>query len=242
MRQSNSYIIIYATVLSIVCAGLLVAANTGLKDRQQANIDLEQKKNILATVMTLDENANIEALYKEKVTELVIDSKGNTIEGVTPKQVIIAVEAKKPAGERRLPVYLFKNTADEIEYVVLPVFGRGLWDAIWGFVSLESDMNTVKGVKFEHKGETPGLGARIVEEEIQNRYIKKEIFNGNEIASVVMMKGEGNDWSDDKHKVDGMSGATLTAKGINDMLKDYLAAYETYLKKNKKNSSTAVLQ
>jgi Na+-transporting NADH:ubiquinone oxidoreductase subunit C len=237
VRQSNTYIIFFASILAVVCAGLLVSANLLLKDRQAANVEHEQKKNILSTVMDLDDDANVEKLYEEKVKEYVIDFKGEVQPGITPKQVNIASEFKKPAEQRLLPVYEFTNEQDttQLEYVVLPVFGRGLWDAIWGFVSLDSDMNTIKGVKFEHKGETPGLGARITENEIQNRYKGKEIYDNGKIVSVAMMKGEGNDWSKDKHKVDGMSGATLTAKGVNDMLKEYLVAYEGYINKHKKN-------
>jgi Na+-transporting NADH:ubiquinone oxidoreductase subunit C len=235
VRQSNSYIIIYAGILAVVCAGLLVAANTLLKDRQNANVELEQKKNILATVMDLDDDADIDSLYKEKVQEFVVDARGNVQEGVTPKQVVIASEFKKPADQRLLPVYEIRNPQDpsKLDYVVLPVFGRGLWDAIWGFVSLDADMNTIKGVRFEHKGETPGLGARITEDEVQNRFRGKEIYQENKIVSVAMMKGEGKDYSGEQHKVDGLSGATLTAKGVNDMLKEYLVAYEGYISKHK---------
>lgn len=236
MRQSNLYIITYAAILAIVCAGLLVLANTGLKDRQNANIALEQKENILSAAIELKEGDDVNKLYAERVKEFVIDSKGNVLEGKTPKDIVIANEYKKPAEERMLPVYEFRNQSnpDKLDYVVLPVFGRGLWDIIWGFVALKDDMNTIQGVKYEHKGETPGLGARIETDEVQNRYKGKKVFEGEELASVTMMKGEGNDWSDNPHRVDGMSGATLTANGVNNMLKDYLSSYENYIKKNRK--------
>ena len=91
-------------------------------------------------------------------------------------------------------------------------------------------MNTVQGVSFSHVGETPGLGARITESEIQARFKGKTIFDGEVITSIIMMKGEGMDYSNDAHKVDGMSGATLTGKGVNNMLSDYFKSYENYLK------------
>jgi len=224
-------------VLAIVCAGLLVTANTLLKDRQKANVDLEQKMNILSSVIEVKEEDNIDTLYSKFVKEFVVDFEGNIKEGITPKEVIVASEFKKPVEQRLLPVYEFRNqeNKDKVEYVVLPVYGRGLWDVIWGYVALKEDMNTIQGVKLDHKGETPGLGARIVEEEVQNRYVKKTIFNeNNEIESVVMMKGEGMDWSENPHRVDGLSGATLTAQGVNNMMKEYLSAYENYIKKIKK--------
>src|SRR5690606_34067871 len=126
----------------------------------------------------LKEGDDVNKLYAERVKEFVIDSKGNVLEGKTPKDIVIANEYKKPAEERMLPVYEFRNQSnpDKLDYVVLPVFGRGLWDIIWGFVALKDDMNTIQGVKYEHKGETPGLGARIETDEVQNRYKGKKVF------------------------------------------------------------------
>jgi Na+-transporting NADH:ubiquinone oxidoreductase subunit C len=197
VRQSNSYIIIYAAILTIVCGGLLALAAEGLKEKQQANVDQEQKKNILSTIMELKDGDDVSAIY-----------------------------------DKLLPVYEFKSETDpnKIEYVVLPMFGFGLWNDISGFVALKGDLNTVQGVSFSHVGETPGLGARITEPDVQARFKGKSIFDGDVIASITMMKGEGLDYSNDAHKVDGMSGATLTGKGVNNMLVDYFKSYENYLK------------
>lgn len=241
MRQSNLYIVLYAAALTVVCGGLLALASEGLKDRQQANIALEQKKNILGTVMVVDKNTNIEGEYAKKVKSFVVDSKGNVIEGVNAADVVVLAEYKKPADQRKLPVYEFRNESnpDKIDFVVLPVFGFGLWDNIWGFVALQEDMNTIQGVSFQHKAETPGLGARIDSKDIQDRYKGKSIYDGATLVAVTMMKGEGVDYSDDMHKVDGMSGATLTAKGVNTMLSGYLSLYENYLKRVKAGSASA---
>lgn len=238
MRQSNLYIVIYAGVLTIVCGGLLALAAEGLKEKQQFNIDMEQKKNILSTVIILEEGVDINALYSKRVKAFVVDFQGNVKEGMQPKDVNLAVEYKKPQDQRLLPVYEFRNETDstKTEYVVLPVYGYGLWNNIWGFVALKSDLNTVQGVKFQHAGETPGLGARIeTDEDVQDRYKGKTIYENGKLVSVTMMKGEGKDYSSNSHQVDGLSGATLTAKGVNNMLQDYFVAYENYMKKNKKN-------
>jgi Na+-transporting NADH:ubiquinone oxidoreductase subunit C len=219
-----------------VCGGLLALAAEGLKEKQQFNIDMEQKKNILSTVIALEEGANITDLYNKRVKAFVVDYQGTVKEGMQPKDVNLAGEYKKAAADRLLPVYEFKSESDpnKTEYVVLPVFGYGLWNNIWGFVALKSDLNTIQGVKFQHAGETPGLGARIEsDQEVQDRYKGKMIYENGNLVSVTMMKGEGLDYSDNPHQVDGMSGATLTAKGVNNMLKDYFTAYENYLKKNK---------
>ncbi len=225
----------YAAILTIVCGGLLAIASEGLKERQQANIELERKSNILSTVMEINKNLNIAEMYDQRVKAFVVDFAGNEIAGVSPASVNIETEYKKPAEKRMLPVYEFRAADNTIEYVVLPVHGFGLWDKIWGYVALQADLNTIQGTVFQHKGETPGLGARIASAEIQDRYKGKKVFQGVQLASVEMMKGEGNDYSTDPHKVDGMSGATLTAKGVNTMLKDYLACYSNYIKRVKTN-------
>ncbi len=233
MRQSNLYIILYSAGLTIFCGAVLAFASISLKDKQDVNIALEQKGNILATVTTLEEGANVELLYAKRIRGFVIDYNGNEVPNIEPSKVAVASEYKKKPEDRLLPVYEFVNESDssKVEAVVLPLFGYGLWNNVWGFVALGSDFNTVRGVKFAHAGETPGLGARIESEEIQVRYRGKKVFENDNLVSIVMMKGEGKNYSDDYHKVDGMSGATLTAKGINNMMKDYFGCYAKYLKK-----------
>ena len=233
MRQSNLYIILYSAGLTIFCGAVLAFASISLKDKQDVNIALEQKGNILATVTTLEEGANVELLYAKRIRGFVIDYNGNEVPNIEPSKVAVASEYKKKPEDRLLPVYEFVNESDssKVEAVVLPLFGYGLWNNVWGFVALGSDFNTVRGVKFAHAGETPGLGARIESEEIQVRYRGKKVFENDKLVSIVMMKGEGKNYSDDYHKVDGMSGATLTAKGINNMMKDYFGCYAKYLKK-----------
>ncbi|MFM8347512.1 MAG: NADH:ubiquinone reductase (Na(+)-transporting) subunit C [Bacteroidota bacterium] len=234
MRQSNNYIILYSAALTIVCALALAFASISLKDRQDANIAKEKKTNILSTVLTLEEGADVDAVYAKRIKSYVIDFNGNVKEGVAAEKVVIAEEYKKAPSERLLPVYEVRGESDPsvVEFTVMPVYGFGLWNNIWGFVALKSDFNTVKGVKFQHAGETPGLGARIESAEIQDRFQDKNIFESGKVVSITMMKGEGNDYTAETHKVDGMSGATLTAKGVNNMLQDYLKCYENYLLKN----------
>ncbi len=240
MRQSNLYIILYSAGLTVVCGGLLAIAALGLKDKQEANIALERKANILSTVIELKKGDDLNDLYAKKVKGMVIDYNGNEVAGMSPEQVVVAAEYKKAPRDRLLPVYEFRSESDpkHVDYAVLPVYGYGLWNNIWGYVALSSDYNTIQGVRFEHAGETPGLGARITSDlEVQDRYKGKLVFEEGKLVSVVMQKGEGVlDYSKEAHKVDGMSGATLTGKGVNNMLKDYLACYENYLRKMQSQS------
>ncbi|QHT70077.1 NADH:ubiquinone reductase (Na(+)-transporting) subunit C [Rhodocytophaga rosea] len=244
MRQSNLYIILYTAGLTVLCGVLLAVAAEGLKPQQQANIALEQKRNILTTVLTLDENANITELYEKRVKAYVVKPDGSVDEGKKVEEISIVDEYKKPADQRLLPIYEVVSESDpnKAEFYVLPVYGYGLWNNIWGFVSLKSDLSTINGVSYAHAGETPGLGARITTEEIQQRYTGKKIFEGSNLVSVQMMKGEGNDYSDSPHKVDGMSGATLTAKGINNMLMDYFKSYENFFKAKMNNKQAINLK
>ena len=179
VRQSNSYILMYAAILTVVCGGLLAFASESLKEKQQANVDLEQKFNILSTVTEVPENANIEAMYNKRVRAFVINANGEVQEGMKPSEVSIGSEYKKPPEKRLLPVYEYLSETDstKVENVVLPVFGYGLWNNISGYIALEADFNTLKGVKFQHVGETPGLGARISDDEdVPARYKGKKIF------------------------------------------------------------------
>jgi Na+-transporting NADH:ubiquinone oxidoreductase subunit C len=129
----------------------------------------------------------------------------------------------------------------KVDSYIFPMFGNGLWDWISGFVAVDSDLNTVRGVAFDHKAETPGLGARISSSEIQSRYVGKKLYgDAADLVSVTMVKGEGNTGLS-QHQVDGLSGATLTAKGVNQMLGYYLECYQSFINKTKSSSSVAAL-
>jgi Na+-transporting NADH:ubiquinone oxidoreductase subunit C len=120
------------------------------------------------------------------------------------------------------------------------MFGNGLWDWISGYMALDADLNTIRGIAFDHKQETPGLGARITSDVVQNRYVGKKIYgDGGELVSVTMVKGEGNSGLG-QHKVDGLSGATMTANGVNTMLEHYLSCYKTYIEQRKSNENLAL--
>ncbi|MCU0367331.1 MAG: hypothetical protein MUF39_00710, partial [Cyclobacteriaceae bacterium] len=135
MRQSNLYIILYAVAITVVCGGLLAFASQSLKPLQDANVELERKQNILSTVMEIKDGDDINKIYSERVKELVIDFNGNVKEGVTAASVIIAAEYKKKPEDRLLPVYEFRNqeNPENLDNVVLPIYGFGLWNDIWGF-------------------------------------------------------------------------------------------------------------
>lgn len=234
MRNKSSYIIIYTVILCVVSAVILGSVKQVLSQKQDDNIALDNKKKILQTIMTVDETTDINTIYAARVTEFVIDSKGQTFEGVKLKDVRVSKERKLPVDERKLPLYMIKSIKDsaKIEFYVFPTSGSGLWDAISSYIAIKGDGKTIKGVAFDHVGETPGLGARIKSDPlIAPRYADKELYSDDfEPTAVYMVKGEGYSFPNDPHKVDGMSGATLTANGVNAMLKEYAVAYQNFFK------------
>ncbi|MEZ4967141.1 MAG: FMN-binding protein, partial [Saprospiraceae bacterium] len=161
--HSNRYTFIYAAVISIITAVLLAFASEGLKPAQEANIALDNKSNILRSVRVEEtERAAIEQIYGERVKSIVVNSKGEVLENVIAEDLVMKNEVTKPAAERHLPLYVYTDKNGKPYYIV-PVRGVGLWGPIWGYISIESDFNTVYGAFFDHKSETPGLGAEIAE-------------------------------------------------------------------------------
>lgn len=240
MQQSNGYVIGFAAILTVVLGGLLALAATGLREPQAKAEQLDTRTKILSAVMKIEEGDDVNKIWEERITSLVVNLEGDEIaqlengEQLVAEKIDVGKEYKKAPEERLFPVYKFINpeTPDKVDAYIVPVFGNGLWDRIWGFVALEPDLVTVRGVRFDHKGETPGLGARITDEGVQDRYVGKKIYNDiGELESIEMVKSETNDPSmyDDYH-VDGMSGATLTAKGVNNMLEKYFTYYQNYFK------------
>jgi Na+-transporting NADH:ubiquinone oxidoreductase subunit C len=240
-KNSDNYILIFAVVMTVVLGAVLSFVSLSLAGTQQAERDFEQKKFILLSVMGAEKveamtQTEVVAMYDAQVVDFVVDQTGKKIENLAAKDVFVGKEYKKLNKEGtvkqgeilKMPVYQFKSAEGVVLNYILPSYGFGLWDNIWGFVALESDLNTIKGVIFDHKGETPGLGARITEAKVQNRFVGKKMFDANGVASLELMKGEGKDYSGEENKVDGMSGATLTSNGLNHMFTNYFNLYKNY--------------
>ena len=255
MQQSNAYIITFSIILTVVLGLLLSGTSQVLGPLQKKAEELDTKKQILGAVLDPEKLSAMKpeevlAFYENRIASKVVDIEGNEVEKDAGGNPVVAEKVNvgknyKMAPEARLyPIFMYhaEGNPDDVESYVFPVYGAGLWDEIWGYLALQTDLNTIEGVTFSHKGETPGLGARITNLGVQQRYQGKEIFDdsGN-LQSVVMQKGEGKDYSSDKHKVDGLSGATITANGVNDMLKNYLKNYTAYLEKQKSSKSDIAL-
>jgi len=208
-KNSNTYIIIYSVVMVVVVALLLSVTALSLQERQNAN-KLDEKKNaIMASLHASDRS------YDEYITAYAVNGEGGKIDGV---DVFKQMEDLKGSFEKGVyPVFEARDGR-----VVIPVTGSGLWGPIWGYVALDSDMNTVVGAIFDHAGETPGLGAEIATAKHQAQYVGKKIFEGDEFVSVRLRKGGA---SDTDHEVDAISGGTKTSDGVTAMLHDSFSRY-----------------
>jgi Na+-transporting NADH:ubiquinone oxidoreductase subunit C len=228
---SNRYIFIFSAVMVIAVATLLSLAATLLQPRQQKNLEIEKKKSMLESIGIPSTRETTESLYDKYIKEsLVLNSKGDLVQGVDAFKVELSIELKKPVENQNLP--LFSAVSDNGEKVVIiPVEGKGLWGPIFGYVSLKSDMNTIYGVTFDHKGETPGLGAEINTTGFESMFIGKKLYDSDKFISIGVIKGGAK--HDDPHSVDAISGGTITSKGLEKMLKDCIVKYNDYLLKNR---------
>ena len=216
-KNSNTYIIIYSTVMVVVVATLLAVASLALKSRQDANILNEKKEAILASLSMTGQN------YDECITAYVVNGDGEKVEGQDPLQLLF--DLPTAFDQQTLPVFEAQDGR-----IVVPVSGTGLWGPMWGYVALEQDMNTVSGVVLDHAGETPGLGAEVATPKHQAMYKGKTLFEGDEFVSITLRKGGAKD---EAHEVDAISGGTKTSDGVTDMLKKSLGAYLPLLESKK---------
>jgi len=219
-KNSNAYIILYATVMVVIVAVLLSLASLSLQKRQYENELNEKKNNIL---QSLDVPSGD---FDELVKAYVVDGEGVRTEKPA-EEVFDMMKTNKDlrTGYERKTLMLFEANDGR---VVIPLIGKGLWDDIWGYVALEKDMNTVSGIVLAHKGETPGLGAEIATPAHQAQYKGKQLFEKDEFVSIALRKGGAKDPA---HEVDAITGGTKTSDGVTAMLHDNLSEYLPYFRK-----------
>ncbi|MDA3905312.1 MAG: NADH:ubiquinone reductase (Na(+)-transporting) subunit C [Bacteroidales bacterium] len=245
--NSNTYIFIYASVMVIIVAAVLSTAATLLKDRQLQNVKNEKMQAILASANIESTPETAETLYNQFITEEwvinqtgeITDSyKASTFEIGSQRAFYLNLKTelyRKSKGEEFYSPLFVCNVEGETYYII-PLLGKGLWGPVWGNIALKSDFTTVKGVVFDHKGETPGLGAEIIFPAFTDPFVGKTIFDeeGN-FTSIKVVKGGAKILPANQqiHGVDAISGGTITSNSVNDMLKDCLENYVSYIKSDK---------
>jgi len=233
--NSNTYTIIYTTVLVVVVAAILAIVASALKPRQTANVELEQMKSIMLAANVgenggqPDKKADFKKLYDQHIAEtFVIDAKGNRVAGTDAFGVDLKSQynAIKNGGELTLPVYKCKLDNGST-VTILPCYGAGLWGAIWGYLSVEEDGKTLHGAYFSHASETPGLGGEIAEPWFYNQFDGKSLEDASgAFSSVKIVKGgAGND----SNGVDAISGATITSRSLQTTIEQWMNYYQLIL-------------
>lgn len=227
--NKNSYTIIYAAIMVVVVALMLALVSGALKDKQTANVELDKKKQILSSLNITAQGKDAEELYNKFVPKaIIVNSKGEVISEDRDKafNIDVAKELSKPLEKRELAVYV--ATVDGKTKYILSLRGTGLWGPIWGYIALNDDKNTVYGSYFMHASETPGLGAEIATKRFQNEFINKKVKNAeNKFVSIEVVKS--GQHAEGKDYVDGISGGTITSKGVNAMLLNCIGQYESFL-------------
>lgn len=208
--NSNLYTIIYATVMVVIVALLLAVVSSALKPKQQANVELDRKKQVLSSLNIELKGQNAEELYSKLIDE----------QDINGQQLFVA------------------TLEDGSKKYIIPMRGAGLWGAIWGYIALDDDMNTIYGTFFNHDSETPGLGGEIATRAFQTRFNGKHIKAAEALNvdyNIEIVKGEATG-----EQVQAISGATITSKGVEDMINAALTEYTNILKGGTNTEDQAV--
>ncbi len=241
MQRSPLYTILFATAVCILCAIVVSSSAVSLKERQDINAALDKQRNVLqaAGLMEPKEKISPEEVAKrfENIEMVVIDlASGEPTPDIDPAGFDQAQEAKDPATSspappnpslvKRLPnhsmVYKVFNDSGDLDAVVVPIEGYGLWKFLYGFLALENDLNTVRGITYYEHGETPGLGGEVDNPRWKQNWIGRKVFGDDGEVEIEVIKGYAGPVETDPYEVDGLSGATLTARGVTNMIHFWL--------------------
>lgn len=244
--DKNTYTVVFAAVMVVVVGSILAFLATSLKEKIAENERFEKQQNILYA-MGVNENADegsvsfvptttVESEFSNYIKEQLVIEGDNT----TPDDEAYLIDLKKQlanaksGGTPKLP--LFIGEKDGKKYYIIPMYGKGLWDAIWGFISLDENM-VVQGVYFDHKSETPGLGANIKQRYFMDDFSGESILDGTRYAGIAVAKGNNDPLNERKedNKVDALAGATITGNGVSAMIKESVNLYKDYLESIRKN-------
>tara|TARA_B000000557_G_scaffold98244_1_gene79512 strand:+ start:212 stop:928 length:717 start_codon:yes stop_codon:yes gene_type:complete len=228
--DSNRHTYIFAGVMVITIAFVLSFTSESLKELKADNVKKEKMQNILFAAGINVSRDESEELYTQYIIEeLSLKNNGDIDNSVSAFNINLALEIKKDINSQRFPLYV--ANIDDNRYYIIPLRGNGLWNAIWGYIALKEDVNTIKGVSFGHQAETAGLGAEITEDWFTNSFVDEKILNNNgDFVGVYVTKTNNDPENTDKNdnEVDAISGATITGDGVADMIKERLENYLPY--------------
>jgi len=241
-QHSNAYIISFAAAVCLVCSIVVSTSAVGLRPRQIQNKELDRQKQVLTVAGLIEPGQKVDIveakrLFDENIVAKAVDlATGAYDESVDPATYDQRKASKDPAtskvadpnnaGVRRLAhkAVVYQKVADgEVELLVLPIEGAGLWSTLYGFLALAPDTTTIEGITFYEHGETPGLGGEVDNPSWKNLWVNRQAFDANGEVAIEVIKGHAGPPAEDPHRVDGLSGATLTARGVSDLVRFWLS-------------------
>jgi Na+-transporting NADH:ubiquinone oxidoreductase subunit C len=249
-NESVGRTFLVAFLVCFVCSLLVSVTAAGLRARQERDAQLLHYRNVLEVAGLAAQERSIEELWQERVNARMVELEtGAYTDAVDPQtydqrraatdpERNYLIPAEKDLADirtrsRYAPVYLIENEAGEVTQLILPVHGKGLWSTLYGYLSLAPDLNTVHGFGFYEHGETPGLGGEIDNPKWQAKWPGKKLYDEQGRPKVEVIKGQVDPQSSDaRYKVDGISGATMTSRGVTNLLRYWLGddGFGTYIK------------
>ena len=237
MQKDDRRILTFAAIVCVTCSLLLSGTAAVLKKRQEYNIELDRKLNVLKAfgvevvnakgkrIVSADE---VEAYFADHISERILDrDTGSVLEGATSNELT----SDDLKYKTKLPLYLWSEDGRTTKYA-FPISGYGLWSTLYGYMALEGDLATVVGVTFYKHNETPGLGGEASTPKFLNQFRGKKVWGDGSILPFEVVKGGVDARYPDgcSHCVDGISAATITSNGIQDFIREDLTYYEAYFK------------
>ena len=251
MRQySNAYVIGFATAVCLVCSIVVSTSAVVLRDRQDRNKVLDRQTQVLVVAGLLEESQKVapeevERLFDDNIRIRVVDLESGEYDDAVDAAAYDQRKASKDpatsraappnnAGVARLPskVLVYQRVADDrVQSLILPIEGKGLWSTLYGFIALAPDTTTIEGITFYEHGETPGLGGEVDNPNWKSLWVGRQAYDENWQPAVEVIKGLAGPVAEDPHRIDGISGATLTARGVSDLVRFWLGenGFEPYL-------------
>ncbi len=231
--DSTPKTLLVAVTLCLFCSMIVSGAAVLLKPMQEANKLLDKRRNILQVAGLFKPGVNVDEAFKAIETRVVDLKKGTFAKGVDPVTYNQRKAAKDPATSVKLTddpagiknqakyasVYLVKDKSGAVQKIILPVHGYGLWSTLYGFIALESDGNKIFGLQFYEHGETPGLGAEVDNPNWRAQWNGKKVYGGDGSVKITVAKTAP---ANKEHHIDGLAGATLTTRGVDNLVRFWL--------------------
>ncbi|MCH7751490.1 MAG: Na(+)-translocating NADH-quinone reductase subunit C [Planctomycetes bacterium] len=242
-RDSVGHTLTVATILCVVCSVLVSSAAVGLRSRQEANKAQDQMKNVLVAAGLFDEKENtageVNAIFADRIERVLIDletgelADPNAVDAETydqreaARKPDLSAPVQPPDGlggikrrEKYAFVYEVRDDSGQVEQVVLPIYGKGLWSTLYGFIAVDKDGTTVRGITFYEHGETPGLGGEVDNPRWKALWKGKQLFDESGQIEIEVIKGvvvAGT--AKAQYQIDGLSGATITSNGVEQLVR-----------------------